>query len=340
MEQKANELAPIVAGKATEVYNGVILPSVTSAADSASKTVSSKLAPVGDNVNKALSEKLTADQRKQLDDAAAAAAKLAADGVTAATPVVQSGIEAASPVVQKAAADLFTKASTAGARFLRESTVDINDKIDSYIQSNDPTYTAPPVKAMSSVPARAPPPEMFLSEPDEPAVAPPALESIAPVEEAAPAPAPAPEPAVVAAPAPVPAPAPVVRAPEPEPFYAAAPAPAAAIQPTGAPGAAVDVPWAAFGVAFTVFPASVILLTEAMKSEGGASEGGEERSAQDIFMGGVANLKDEPSGWMFGEPSALYSNAEEAPPAAPEVTGVVEPTADAAAPVEEGEEAM
>ena len=35
-----------------------------------------------------------------------------------------------------------------------------------------------------------------------------------------------------------------------------------------------------------------------------------ERSANDIFRAGLDNLKSDPFGWMFGSPSALYSNAQ------------------------------
>ena len=38
---------------------------------------------------------------------------------------------------------------------------------------------------------------------------------------------------------------------------------------------------------------------------GGVSE----RSAPDIFFGGLKNLVNEPFGWFFGQPSPLYSNA-------------------------------
>lgn len=42
-----------------------------------------------------------------------------------------------------------------------------------------------------------------------------------------------------------------------------------------------------------------------------------DRSAPDIFFGGLNNLAKDPTGWIFGEPSALYSNVpiERAAPA-------------------------
>ena len=39
------------------------------------------------------------------------------------------------------------------------------------------------------------------------------------------------------------------------------------------------------------------------------------RDAKDIFIKGLDNLGKEPTGWLFGKPSALYSN--EPPPAPP-----------------------
>ena len=33
-----------------------------------------------------------------------------------------------------------------------------------------------------------------------------------------------------------------------------------------------------------------------------------ERSMPEILSSGLANLKQDPTGWLFGEPSALYSN--------------------------------
>lgn len=40
------------------------------------------------------------------------------------------------------------------------------------------------------------------------------------------------------------------------------------------------------------------------------------RDAQQIFFAGLENVKAEPTGWMFGKPSALYSNAKSPPPMA------------------------
>ena len=72
-------------------------------------------------------------------------------------------------------------------------------------------------------------------------------------------------------------------------------------------------PWAAFGVAFTVFPAAVIGVSEGLLKEKPPSEkkGKKEfdRSADEIFTTGLENLQADATGWLFGKPSALYSNA-------------------------------
>merc|ERR1719393_967843 len=90
---------------------------------------------------------------------------------------------------------------------------------------------------------------------------------------------------------------------------APAPVPAAVpMIPQGAPSDAV--PWAAFGLAFTVFPASVIFVSEGLKEKATSSDKASDasgRNAPDIFLTGLNNLKDEPTGWLFGEPSVLYS---------------------------------
>ena len=118
------------------------------------------------------------------------------------------------------------------------------------------------------------------------------------------------------------------------------------------------VPWGIFLVAFTVFPAAVLLISEVFLKEkpeieagagpvGGPASG---RTAGEIFEGGIDNLGKAPMGWLFGEPSPLYSNepppAPAAPPAPPapapaavieeETVGVVEPTA-VVEPAAEGE---
>lgn len=49
---------------------------------------------------------------------------------------------------------------------------------------------------------------------------------------------------------------------------------------------------------------------------GGAPPGGT-RNAIDIFSRGLENLLEDPTGWRFGPPSALYSNLPIAPPPAP-----------------------
>ena len=45
------------------------------------------------------------------------------------------------------------------------------------------------------------------------------------------------------------------------------------------------------------------------------------RNAREIFDVGLTNLKAEPTAWLFGAPSALYSN--EPPPAVPPPAGAV-----------------
>ena len=42
-----------------------------------------------------------------------------------------------------------------------------------------------------------------------------------------------------------------------------------------------------------------------------------QRDAKEIFFGGLENLKQKPTGWLFGEPSALYSNLPPPAPAPP-----------------------
>ena len=44
----------------------------------------------------------------------------------------------------------------------------------------------------------------------------------------------------------------------------------------------------------------------------GGVRGDGTRNAQDIFFGGLESLSDSPTGWLFGAPSALYSNQQEA----------------------------
>jgi hypothetical protein len=54
----------------------------------------------------------------------------------------------------------------------------------------------------------------------------------------------------------------------------------------------------------------VIVGSEAMKApQRPKGEGADsDRSADGIVKTGLYNLKEEPAGWFFGEPSALYSN--------------------------------
>ena len=49
-----------------------------------------------------------------------------------------------------------------------------------------------------------------------------------------------------------------------------------------------------------------VALAESWEAQPAAVAG---RSAPDILFGAIKNLADEPTGWFFGEPSALYSNA-------------------------------
>ena len=84
------------------------------------------------------------------------------------------------------------------------------------------------------------------------------------------------------------------------------------------------VPWAAFGVAFTAFPISVIAISEIMKPkpEGQQREeteaGTDGLSAPDIFARGAKNLADNPLGWLTGpsEEEMAAARAEEAMAAA------------------------
>lgn len=49
--------------------------------------------------------------------------------------------------------------------------------------------------------------------------------------------------------------------------------------------------------------------------QAGRVAGADSRSAPEIFFTGVENLGKEPFGWLFGKPSALYSNLPAAAPA-------------------------
>ena len=83
------------------------------------------------------------------------------------------------------------------------------------------------------------------------------------------------------------------------------------------------VPWNAFLFAFTVFPAAVIIVSKLMDntlipksnaevapgSDGPVRGGADGRSAPEIVVGGFASLGKDPTGWLFGTPSELYSNA-------------------------------
>ena len=52
-------------------------------------------------------------------------------------------------------------------------------------------------------------------------------------------------------------------------------------------------------------------------SLGAGTDGGNTgRSAADIFSKGLENLLNDPTGWLFGKPSALYSNLPVAPSSA------------------------
>jgi len=66
---------------------------------------------------------------------------------------------------------------------------------------------------------------------------------------------------------------------------------------------------------------------------GPSSKDTPKRNAREIFDAGLTNLKAEPTAWLFGPPSALYSN--EPPPAAPPPAGVAAPPSapPAAAPI-------
>jgi len=54
---------------------------------------------------------------------------------------------------------------------------------------------------------------------------------------------------------------------------------------------------------------------------GPSSSATPKRNAREIFDVGLTNLKAEPTAWLFGAPSALYSN--EPPPAVPPPAGAV-----------------
>ena len=58
--------------------------------------------------------------------------------------------------------------------------------------------------------------------------------------------------------------------------------------------------------------------------------GSGDSSAYDIVQTGLTNLEKDPTGWMFGEPSALYSNAPPPSPPPEETTGVAVPAGEAA----------
>lgn len=48
-----------------------------------------------------------------------------------------------------------------------------------------------------------------------------------------------------------------------------------------------------------------------------AGDGLGKRDAKELFFSGLDNLSKEPTGWFFGKPSALYSNAKPPPPPTP-----------------------
>merc|ERR1711924_362340 len=74
--------------------------------------------------------------------------------------------------------------------------------------------------------------------------------------------------------------------------------------------------------AFTVVTNDVGALVAAALANKGDKTG---RSAPQIFAGALENVQKAPTGWLFGDASALYSNArEEPPPPPPEDTAAAE----------------
>ena len=61
--------------------------------------------------------------------------------------------------------------------------------------------------------------------------------------------------------------------------------------------------------------------------------GGGQRNAKEMFFTGLENLKKEPTGWLFGKPSALYSNEAPPPPPPPPTPTFTAPPAPAPMPV-------
>ena len=214
--------------------------------------------------------------------------------------------------------------------------------LDGFIEGADPSYVAPePIAAVITPEAAAVVEPVAVPEP----VVAAAPEIVEPVVEAAVEPEVVAEPVVEAAPVveEAPAPAPVFEAPAPAPVFEAPPpavpepifeAPAAATPnfaereaPMSSMGgglpqipekqvstAGSEIPWGVFGAAFTVFPAAVIGVSEGLLKEKPAKEKKAfDRDAGEIFSTGMDNLMadDSKKGWLFGEPSALYSNAPE-----------------------------
>ena len=123
---------------------------------------------------------------------------------------------------------------------------------------------------------------------------------------------------------------------EMEPSSLAAPAREAVSAASDAVAAGVSIPWVGIGLVFVVFPILVLAVGEVMKAPNGPAEpeapagrstsGGQaasssgsapaERSMPEILSSGLANLKQDPTGWLFGKPSALYSNLPVAPSSA------------------------
>lgn len=126
VKAKVDEATPIVVGKANEVYSTVLLPNAKSAADQATAAINAKLQPAVDGATKSIDTKLSAEQKKQLEVAGATVSKVAADTATAAAPVIENAIKEATPVVEKAAADVWSKASAAGAKLLREKLAELD----------------------------------------------------------------------------------------------------------------------------------------------------------------------------------------------------------------------
>ena len=336
--------AAIAAQDLLAKYSAVAGTEVTKAVDQA---VGSKISAA----DKATLAKITEQSGAAASTVASTVAPVAAEGAKAAAPVLKQLVE----FVLQNLLIAFSKVCALAV-----------GSLDGFIEGADPSYVAPePIAAVLTPEAAAVVEPVAVPEPvvaAAPEIVEPVVEAVV---EAAVEPEVVAEPVVEAAPVveEAPAPAPVFEAPAPAPVFEAPPpavpepifeAPAAATPnfaereaPMSSMGgglpqipekqvstAGSEIPWGVFGAAFTVFPAAVIGVSEGLLKEKPAKEKRAfDRDAGEIFSTGMDNLMadDSKKGWLFGEPSALYSNAPE--PKVEEL--VVEKTEMAAAEVKE-----